>query len=57
MGLQNNCNKKKYKDKLSAMIALASCNSKHNKHRMETRYYWCNICKAYHLTKQNARLI
>lgn len=49
------CNKKKYNDKLSAMIALANCLSlgkNKNKNRLETRYYWCNICNAYHLTKQ-----
>lgn len=46
------CNKKKYNDKLSAMIALASCLSKHYKKRLETRYYWCDECKAYHLMKQ-----
>lgn len=47
------CSKIKYKDRLSAMIALASCLSVHNKKRMETRYYWCKECNAYHLTKKN----
>ena len=47
------CTKIKYRDKLSAMIALASCTSKHNKKRLETRFYWCDKCKAYHLTKNN----
>lgn len=47
------CKKVKYKDKLSVMIALSSCLSKHNKNRKETRYYWCNKCNAYHLTKHN----
>jgi hypothetical protein len=47
------CKKITYKDKLSAMIALANCLSIHNKKRMETRYYWCKECKGYHLTKTN----
>lgn len=52
----NPCKKKKYKDKLSVMIALANCQSKGNSKRMETRYYWCEECKAYHLTKMPRRI-
>jgi hypothetical protein len=51
--IKQKCTKIKYKDKLSAMIALASCLSVHNNKRMETRYYWCKECNAYHLTKTN----
>lgn len=49
MGKQ--CKKKKYRDELSVMIALADCHSSRNPKRMETRYYWCEECNAYHLTK------
>lgn len=56
MSITKKCNKVKYKDKLSAMIALASCLSLHNKKRMETRYYWCKECNAYHLTKMNKKV-
>ena len=34
------------------MLALASCVSKHGKKRLETRYYWCSECGAFHLTKK-----
>lgn len=47
------CGKRCYKTKLDAMLALASCVSKHSKKRLETRYYWCSDCGAFHLTKQN----
>lgn len=46
------CTKRRYKDKLSAMIALSSCLSSGSKKRKETRYYWCDQCKVYHLTKR-----
>lgn len=45
------CKKKKYKDKLAAMFALSQC-KKGDGIRQETRYYYCNICKAWHLTKK-----
>lgn len=45
------CNKVKY-DKIGAMLALASCKSRKAKsYRLERRYYYCKLCKAYHLTK------
>ncbi len=46
------CRKVKYRSKLEAMLALASCISKNSKKRLETRYYWCCECNAYHLTKK-----
>lgn len=42
------CKKKKYKTKLEAMLILARCNSNQ---RLETRFYFCKECNAYHLTK------
>lgn len=45
------CNKKKYPDKISAMFALASCKHSPKGKRQETRIYWCEECKSYHLTK------
>ena len=44
-------------DMIDAMLGLASCLSKHSKKRLETRYYWCSECKAFHLTKKKQDLI
>jgi hypothetical protein len=45
------CGKNRY-GKLKAMLILSRINSKStNKKRQECRKYWCNICKAFHLTK------
>lgn len=48
------CGKVKYKDKLAAMVALVRCKGKHNNawKRQEKRVYYCNECKAWHLTKK-----
>lgn len=51
------CKKRKY-DKIGVMFALQDCIRRSNigqKRRMETRYYWCDECKAYHLTSKNER--
>ena len=46
------CTKRKYKDKLSAMFALSQTNKHTAKsNRQECRFYFCNICSSYHLTK------
>ena len=47
------CKKIKYKDKISAMFALASCKHAKKGNRQEQRIYYCNICKCYHLTSKN----
>ena len=47
------CKKIKYKDKISAMFALASCKHEKKGNRQEQRIYYCNICKCYHLTSKN----
>lgn len=39
-----NCTKKCF-DRLGALLAIS------NPNREERRYYWCNECQAYHLTK------
>lgn len=48
------CEKKKYKDKIAAMMALIQClysrNRHHNWKRQEKRVYYCKECKAWHLT-------
>ena len=46
------CNKIKYKDKISAMFALSQCKRKSKGKRQEKRIYYCNICKAWHLTSK-----
>ena len=46
------CNKKKF-DKIGAMLALAKANklaSGGNFNRREHRIYYCEHCKAWHLT-------
>jgi hypothetical protein len=48
-----NCSKIKYKDKISAMFALASCKHSKKGKRQERRIYYCNICKCYHLTSKS----
>ena len=47
------CKKIKYKDKISAMFALASCKHAKKGNRQEHRIYYCSICKCYHLTSKN----
>lgn len=48
------CKKRRYKDKISAMFALASCRKEDAKgNRQEKRIYFCNICNAYHLTSKD----
>ena len=47
------CKKIKYKDKISAMFALASCKHAKKGNRQEHRIYYCCICKCYHLTSKN----
>ena len=46
------CSKIKYKDKISAMMALASCKHSTKGCREETRIYYCNYYNAYHLTSK-----
>ena len=48
------CNKIKYKDKLSAMFALSQCRrvGNYKGKRDECAYYYCEECKAYHLTSK-----
>lgn len=45
------CGKNCY-SKLKAMLVLSRTNNKYvEKRRQECRKYYCNICKAFHLTK------
>lgn len=46
------CHKRKYKDKIAAMLALMSCNKSglKGRSRFENRIYFCEECNAYHLT-------
>ena len=50
------CNKIKYKDKISAMLALASCKHSRKGKRQEHRIYYCSVCKCYHLTSKIYKL-
>ena len=46
------CSKKCF-DKLGAKMALALALKNRKKWRREKRYYYCKICKAWHLTSQD----
>ena len=48
------CNKLKYRDKISAMFALSQCR-RYTKvtEKLESRYYYCDICKSRHLTSKH----
>ena len=49
------CHKVKYHDKIAVMFALSKCKfsqRKGNHKREEKRFYWCEQCKAYHLTSK-----
>lgn len=47
------CGKRRFDTKLDAMLALSRCVSKNGKcNRWETRYYYCERCGAWHLTKE-----
>lgn len=54
---KNKCNKKQFKDKISALFALAKCRflAKQGKDRSECRVYYCPICKCYHLTSKKEK--
>lgn len=47
----NKCGKNSY-NRLRAMLVLSRVNNKYSGNkRQECKKYWCDICKAYHLTK------
>jgi len=45
------CRKKCF-DKIGAMLAVAEAKHSPDTRRLEERYYWCEQCRAYHLTSQ-----
>ncbi len=50
------CCKNSY-NRLRAMLVLSRINNKYsNNNRQECRKYWCDVCKAYHLTKTKERI-
>ena len=55
--MEKSCTKKKFKDKLAAMFALSQAKRLGNfiSKRNEKRFYYCPICKAWHLTSQAER--
>lgn len=47
------CTKRKYKDRIAAMFALSQCRARYRKgNRQEKRIYFCDKCKAWHLTSK-----
>jgi hypothetical protein len=56
MGRCRATGKRRYQDRLDAMIALASAQaSKHSARRDEKRIYHCPHCGGWHLTAQEKR--
>lgn len=55
MSIKNKCGKNSY-NRLRAMLVLSRVNKHKNNKRQECRKYWCDICKAYHLTKMKERI-
>ena len=50
------CGKRKYRDRISALLALASTTQNRKaRGKDETRAYHCPICKGWHLTSQPLR--
>jgi len=45
--------KKKRYDLIGVQMALAKCANGKKGNRLETRYYFCVICNAYHLTSES----
>ena len=47
------CKKKKL-DKISAMLIISNAQkaTQKNFNREEIRFYWCEICHSYHVTKK-----
>jgi hypothetical protein len=49
---QSECRKVKF-DSIGAKLALANANRPRARHRRrEKRFYYCSVCKAFHLTSQ-----
>ena len=48
------CQKIRYKDKISAMFALSQCRRKIGKvtEKLEVRCYYCDNCHGWHLTSK-----
>jgi hypothetical protein len=51
------CTKVRYRDRIAALLALASTASKKHtaREKTEKRVYRCPRCKGWHLTSQEAR--
>ena len=41
-----------YRDRIAAMLAMASCRHARSGARQERRFYRCPFCHKWHLTKQ-----
>lgn len=46
------CKKIRYRDKIAAMMALASTSKARSSKRDEGRFYCCPDCKGWHLTSK-----
>lgn len=51
------CQKVKYRDRIAALLAMATVRSQDKSHRtkVESRAYYCADCRAWHLTSQKRR--
>ncbi len=52
-----NCHKTRYRDRIAALLALATVQSQDKSHRpkLEQRAYFCADCRSWHLTSQRRR--
>lgn len=56
LGMDKVCKKRGYKDKIKAMMALASCRKQTAYgDRHECRVYLCPICHQWHLTSKKLK--
>lgn len=44
------CHKYRFRDEIAAQLAIAKSRMKNNKKRREERHYYCESCKAWHIT-------
>lgn len=51
------CRKRRYRDRIGAMLALASClrTDGPRRHKLEKRIYLCPRCSGWHLTSTDGR--
>ena len=49
---RDDCRKRRYRDRIAALLALAGTGRRKRTRKQETRAYRCPACKGWHLTSQ-----